>query len=88
MNINWKQKLASRKFWAALIGFAAAIAAAFGIDSITSEQITAIISAVGILVAYIIGESCVDTSRGSAESSDSKLSDSGNGAGDNLEKSE
>ncbi len=63
MNINWKQKLSSRKFWAAVIGFVTALAAVFGISSMTTEQITAVISAIGILAAYIIGESCVDASR-------------------------
>lgn len=63
MNINWKQKLSSRKLWAAVIGFVTALATVFGISSMTTEQITAVISAIGILAAYIIGESCVDASR-------------------------
>lgn len=60
MNINWKQKLSSRKFWAAAAGFVTAVCAAFGVNSMTAEQIAAVISAVGILAAYIIGESAVD----------------------------
>lgn len=63
MKIDWKQKLSSRKLWAAVAGFATALAAAFGIDSMTAEQIAAVITAVGVLVTYIIGESCVDASR-------------------------
>lgn len=62
--INWKQKLSSRKLWAAVAGFATAIAVALGADQLTAEQIAAVISAVGVLVAYIIGESVVDAGRG------------------------
>lgn len=61
--INIKQKLTSRKFWAAVAGFATAIATAFGADEMTSGQIASVITAIGVLVAYIIGESCVDASK-------------------------
>ena len=44
MKISWKQKLSSRRFWAAVAGFTA-LGAAFGIDSMTSNQIVAVISA-------------------------------------------
>lgn len=73
--INWKQKLSSRKFWAAVAGFATAIMIAFKVESGTAEQITAIITAGGVLVAYILGESAVDANRDYAEdkSDDSDL---------------
>ena len=61
--INWKQKLSSRKFWLALIGFVTTVLVAFNVDSLTVEQIAAIISGVGALVVYIIGESYVDGKR-------------------------
>lgn len=61
--INWKQKLSSRKFWAAVAGFATAIMVAFRVENGTAEQITAIITAGGVLVAYILGESAVDANR-------------------------
>lgn len=61
--INWKQKLSSRKFWAAVAGFVTAIMVAFKVESGTAEQITAIITAGGVLVAYILGESAVDANR-------------------------
>ncbi len=61
--IDWKAKLSSRKLWAAVAGFVTAIAAVFGADDMTTQEITAVITAVGVLVAYIIGESCVDASR-------------------------
>ncbi len=58
-----KRKLTSRKLWAAAAGFAAALAVAFGVDELTAEQIAAVISAVGLLIAYILGESYVDANR-------------------------
>ena len=61
--MDWKKKLASRKLWAAIAGFATAVAAVFGADEMTTQQLAALVSAVGVLVAYIIGESCVDASK-------------------------
>ena len=58
--IDWKRKLTSRKFWVAIIGFITAILVAFNVDKLTIEQVVAIISALGTLVAYIIGEGITD----------------------------
>jgi uncharacterized membrane protein len=63
MKINWKQKLTSRKFWAAVIGFVTAILVAFGVNDLTIEQIVALITAASTLIAYIIGEGMVDAAR-------------------------
>ena len=63
MKINWKQKLTSRKFWAAVIGFVTAILVAFGVKDPTAGQIIAVISAVATLIAYIVGEGMVDAAR-------------------------
>lgn len=60
-NINWKRKLTSRKFWAAVVGFITAILIAFKVDNLTVEQVTAVISALGVLVAYILGEGLADS---------------------------
>jgi uncharacterized membrane protein len=67
MKINWKQKLTSRKFWAAVIGFVTAIMVAFGINDLTIEQVVALITAASTLIAYIIGEGMVDAARINAE---------------------
>lgn len=75
MKINWKQKLTSRKFWAAIIGVVIAVCAAFGIPDVTIEQVIAIISAVAALIAYIIGEGLTDASR-AKNSNDSNESES------------
>ena len=64
---DWKSKLTSRKFWSAVVGFAVAVAAAFGADEMTTAQISAIITAAGVVVAYIFAESYVDVNRTGTE---------------------
>ena len=63
MKINWKQKLTSRKFWAAVVTFATTVLVAFGVPDITIEQVTAVITAGAAMIAYIIGEGLVDAAR-------------------------
>lgn len=61
--INWKAKLSSRKFWIAIAAVIIAIISACGINDITSEQVATIVSSIGALIAYIIGETAVDISK-------------------------
>lgn len=68
MKINWKQKLTSRKFWAAVIGFVTAMMVAFEVSDLTIEQVVALITAASTLIAYIIGEGMVDAARLKTES--------------------
>ncbi len=63
MEINWKQKLTSRKFWLAIIGFVVALLVVFEVDSLKIEQIIALISAISTLITYIVGESIIDAKR-------------------------
>lgn len=63
MQVDWKSKLTSRKFWAALVAVIMAVCVIFGIDDITAEQITGLVMAVGALIAYILGEGFVDAAR-------------------------
>lgn len=58
--INWKTKLSSRKFWAMVIAVASALLVLFGVQEPTRGQIVALITEVGALSAYIIGEGIVD----------------------------
>nr|DAJ93106.1 MAG TPA: holin [Caudoviricetes sp.] len=60
VKIDWKRKLTSRKFWVAVGGFITAILVALHIDQMTIEQVTAIVSAMATLIAYIIGEGLTD----------------------------
>ena len=71
MKINWKQKLTSRKFWAAIIGFVTAIMVAFNVSDLTIEQVVGLITAASTLIAYIIGEGMVDAARISNEKDES-----------------
>ena len=48
--INWKQKLSSRKFWAAVVGFVSALLVGFGMADNDIAQITSIIMAGGTLI--------------------------------------
>lgn len=63
MKINWKQKLTSRKFWMALIGFITPILYLFNIAETDVETITSIIMAGATLIAYILAEGFVDANR-------------------------
>ncbi len=58
--INWKRKLTSRKFWAAVVGFVTPIMTLAQVPDNTAVQVTAIIMAGGTLIAYIIGEGLTD----------------------------
>ena len=64
--IDWVTKLSSRKFWAAVTGFLTAILTIFEVDNLTIEQIAGLVSALAVLIAYIIGEGLVDSARASA----------------------
>lgn len=61
--INWKQKLTSRKLWAALVGVVAGLAAAFGITESEYAQVAGLVTAAVSVVSYIFGESKVDAAR-------------------------
>lgn len=58
--IDWARKLASRKFWAAVVGFVTPIMTLANVSDNTAVQITSIIMAGGTLIAYIIGEGMTD----------------------------
>lgn len=60
MEIDWKRKLTSRKFWAALAQFATGLIIAFGGTQETAVQVTGLIMSGAAVVAYIIGEGLVD----------------------------
>ena len=71
--INWKQKLTSRKFWAAVVTFVTTVLVAFGVPDLTIEQVTAIITAGASMIAYII----VDAARIKAQSDTADADNSG-----------
>lgn len=55
-----KSKLTSRKFWTALIGFITALLTAFNVPDGSIAQVSSIISAFALLIAYIVAEGFVD----------------------------
>ena len=61
--INWKQKLSSRKLWAAAAAAVlAVIAAVFG-GEFSAETADMIKTGIFSLVAYVFGEGAVDVAR-------------------------
>lgn len=60
VKIDWKRKLTSRKFWAAVVGFVTPIMIAAGATDNSITQVTAIIMGGATLIAYIIGEGMTD----------------------------
>jgi hypothetical protein len=69
--IYWKQKLSSRKFWSLLGGLAVTVGALIGLSEDTTSKIVALISSVGLIVAYLFAESYVDGKR--AENNNNSL---------------
>lgn len=65
--IDWKKKLTSRKFWAAIAEFVTMLIIALGGKQETAVQVTALIMAGAAVVAYIIGEGLIDAAGASPE---------------------
>ncbi len=61
--IDWKQKLSSRKLWAALVGVVVGLAAALGIEENDFAQIAGVVTSAASVLAYIFGETKVDAAR-------------------------
>lgn len=59
-NINWKQKLSSRKFWAYLAAFISSILFTFGRAETEVTQIVGIITAFGAMAVFILTEGKID----------------------------
>lgn len=57
---DWKRKLTSRKFWAAVIGVFISICVMCGVETDKQERMVAVVSSSATLIAYIIGEGMVD----------------------------
>lgn len=72
MKINWKQKLTSRKFWAAVSGVAISVMLIFGAKAEMQEKITGAITAAGTLAVYILSEGSVDKAAARKDDSEAK----------------
>jgi uncharacterized membrane protein len=71
--INWKQKLSSRKLWAAFIGFVSALLLAFNVPEMTIQQVVGVITSGSVLIAYIVAEGKVDSARVTQPTEDTVL---------------
>lgn len=60
MKQNIINKLTSRKLWAAVAAFVAALIVALGGDAETAETVTGLIMAGATAVAYIVAEGLID----------------------------
>lgn len=67
--MDWKRKLTSRKFWAAVAQFVSMLIIALHGTQETATQVVALIMAGAAVIAYIIGEGLADAA-GAANNSD------------------
>ena len=58
--MDWKAKLSSRKFWAAVVNFITQLLLAFRVADSEVAQVAAVIMAGAGVIAYIIGEGLAD----------------------------
>ena len=58
--MDWKRKLTSRKFWAAIASFVSMLIIALRGDASEAETVTGLIMAGAAVIAYIVGEGLTD----------------------------
>ncbi|MED1801765.1 hypothetical protein [Brevibacillus porteri] len=70
MNEEFKRKLSSRKLWMAVAAFITSVLVLFGMDGDTITKVTAMITALGSVVAYMVAEGYVDAAHNKNDTSD------------------
>lgn len=65
--MDWKRKLTSRKFWAAVAEFVTMLILAFGVAEDVATQVSAIVMAGASVIAYIVGEGLIDAASARSE---------------------
>ena len=63
MEINWIQKLTSRKLWLAVAAFVSGLVMAFGGDANTASTVSGCILQGAAVIGYLLAEGLVDASR-------------------------
>lgn len=58
--MNWKQKLGSRKLWAAVAGVVVGLVVAFGGNPETIQTVSGSVMSIVAAIVYIISEAMVD----------------------------
>lgn len=61
--IDWKQKLSSRKLWAAVAGIITGLAMVFGLDQGVISNVAGAVVSASSIVAYLMAEGKVDAAR-------------------------
>lgn len=57
---DFKDKIKSRKLWAAIIGVIMGLAMVFGLDEGTISNVAGAVTAAASIVSYILGEARID----------------------------
>lgn len=70
MKIDWKQKLSSRKFWAAVGAWITALLTAFGATDNVVARVSLIVAGIGALAVYMLAEAITDKARAGYEDSE------------------
>lgn len=65
--MNIKEKLTSRKFWAAVAGFVAGLAVVFGLDEDVIAQVAGLVGSIASVVAFIVTEGKIDAASAAAK---------------------
>ena len=60
MNINWKRKLTSRKFWLALAAFVSGLIVAFGGTESTANTVSGVLLQGAAVLGYLLAEGLTD----------------------------
>ena len=58
--MNWKKKLSSRKFWAAISGVVISVMVAFNADAGSQDKVAGVIAATGTRAVYMLEEGSTD----------------------------
>lgn len=61
--MNLKEKLTSRKFWAAVAGFVAGMAVVFGLDESIITQVAGVVGSIASVISFIVVEGKVDAAK-------------------------
>jgi hypothetical protein len=72
MKIDWKRKLSSRKFWAAVAAWITSLLTAFGATDNAVARVSLIVAGIGSLAVYMLAEAKADSAGASARPDDDK----------------
>jgi hypothetical protein len=59
-SVDWKKKLSSRKFWAAVAAWMTSLMTSFNIGDNVMARVSILIAGIGSLAVYILAEANVD----------------------------